>query len=68
MKVVYEGTPKDKETEAKVKEIVGSFEDEGHEYVIGIDYAAKDSKDYTSVARFRKSKDGTMTLENVEYI
>jgi len=68
MKIFYEGAPKDEETEAKVKAIVDGIGDEGHDYVIGIDYASKHSKDYTAVAKFKKNKDGILTLENIEYI
>jgi len=68
MKIFYSGEPRDKETEAKVKAIIDDFEYEDHEYIIGIDYAPKDSKDFTAVARCRKNEDGTTTLENVEYI
>lgn len=67
MKVFYEGTPKDKETEAKVKAIVDGFEYGDHEYVIGIDYAAKDSKDFTVVAKYRKNEYGAITCENIEH-
>lgn len=62
IKKIYEdGKPKDTETKTLVDNFLNDLKSNDLEFVIGVDYARKESEDFTAISQFVENEDGSLT-------